>query len=188
MNIGLSMKSKLVVVSGPSGVGKSTIVRHIQHIAPDIWISVSMTTRQRRQGEVDGREYFFVTRESFEESIQRGEMLEWAEFAGNLYGTPRQPVLDQLEQGIPVLLEIELQGARQVRDNYPEAQLAFIQPPTWDDLVERLQGRGSEDEKSIQARLLVAQSEILSANEFDIVLTNHKVERTAQELVEFART
>ena len=182
------MKSKLVVVSGPSGVGKSTIVKQIQRIAPDIWISVSMTTRQQRQGEIDGREYFFVSREKFEDSVQRGEMLEWAEFAGNLYGTPRQPVLDQLERGIPVLLEIELQGARQVRDNYPEAQLAFIQPPTWDDLVERLQGRGSEDETSIQARLLVAKSEILSTNEFDIVLTNHSVERTAEELVEFART
>lgn len=188
MNIGPYMGSKLVVVSGPSGVGKSTIVKHIRRIAPDIWISISMTTRLQRQGEVEGREYFFVSRESFVESVERGEMLEWAEFAGNLYGTPRQPVLDQLEQGRSVLLEIELQGARQVRDNYPEAHLAFIQPPTWDDLIERLQGRGSEDEVSIQARLEVAKSEILSTNEFDIVLTNHTVERTALELVEFARS
>ena len=115
-------------------------------------------------------------------------MLEWAEFAGNLYGTPRQPVLDQLEQGIPVLLEIELQGARQVRDNYPEAHLAFIQPPSWDELVERLQGRGSEDEVTLEARLSVAKTELLSRGEFDIVLTNHEVEQTAIELVEFART
>lgn len=147
-----------------------------------------MTTRGRRTGEVDGREYFFVSKEVFEESVLQGEMLEWAEFAGNLYGTPRQPVIDQLELGNPVLLEIELQGARQVRDNYPEAQLAFIQPPSWDELVERLQGRGSEDQATIQARLNVAKTEILSVGEFDIVLTNHSVEQTAHELVEFART
>lgn len=182
------MRSKLVVVSGPSGVGKSTIVKHIQSIAPDIWISISMTTRRKRYGEVDGREYFFVSRDTFEESIQRGEMLEWAEFAGNLYGTPRQPVLDQLEQGNPVLLEIELQGARQVRDNYPEAHLAFIQPPSWEELVERLEGRGSEDKTTLEARLNVAKTELLSRGEFDIVLTNHEVEQTAIELVEFART
>jgi guanylate kinase len=115
-------------------------------------------------------------------------MLEWAEFAGNLYGTPRQPVLDQLEQGNPVLLEIELQGARQVRDNYPEAHLAFIKPPTWDDLVHRLIGRGSEDEATIERRLEAAKTEILSADEFDIVLINHSVEKTALELVEFARS
>lgn len=147
-----------------------------------------MTTRGQRTGEVDGREYFFVSKEVFEESVLQGEMLEWAEFAGNLYGTPRQPVIDQLELGNPVLLEIELQGARQVRDNYPEAQLAFIQPPSWDELVERLQGRGSEDQATIQARLNVAKTEILSVGEFDIVLTNHSVEQTALELVEFART
>lgn len=147
-----------------------------------------MTTRGQRTGEVDGREYFFVSKDVFEESVLQGEMLEWAEFAGNLYGTPRQPVIDQLELGNPVLLEIELQGARQVRDNYPEAQLAFIQPPSWDELVERLQGRGSEDQATIQARLNVAKTEILSVGEFDIVLTNHSVEQTALELVEFART
>ena len=182
------MRSKLVVVSGPSGVGKSTIVKQIQSIAPDIWISVSMTTRLQRPGEVDAREYYFVSRQDFESSIQRGDMLEWAEFAGNLYGTPRQPVLDQLEQGNPVLLEIELQGARQVRDNYPEAHLAFIKPPTWDDLVHRLIGRGSEDEATIERRLEAAKTEILSADEFDIVLVNHSVEKTALELVEFARS
>lgn len=182
------MPSKLVVVSGPSGVGKSTIVNHVRTIASDIWISVSMTTRTQRSGELDGREYYFVDRDTFQASIQRGDMLEWAEFAGNLYGTPRQPVLDKLELGQSVLLEIELQGARQVRDNFPEAHLAFIQPPSWQALVERLEGRGSEDEASIEARLNVAKSELLSAGEFDIVLTNHSVEQTAQKLVEFART
>ena len=122
------------MVSGPSGVGKGTVVRAVRALAPQVWVSVSATTRVPRPGEVDGVHYRFVSRAQFDEMRRSGGLLEWAEFAGNLYGTPRQPVLDRLRDGTPVVLEIELQGARQVRAAMPDALLVFLKPPSWTEL------------------------------------------------------
>ncbi|MGH8939604.1 MAG: guanylate kinase, partial [Actinomycetes bacterium] len=135
---------RLTVLSGPSGVGKSTVVRELRNHHPELWLSVSATTRFPRPGEVDGVHYHFVGEDKFDKLVADGGLLEWAQFAGHRYGTPRQPVVDRLEAGVPVLLEIELQGARQVRRTMPDALLVFLTPPTWDELVRRLTGRGTE--------------------------------------------
>src|SRR5882757_449792 len=138
------MPSRLTVLSGPSGVGKGTVVAAVRARHPHVWVSVSCTTRRPRPGEVDGVQYRFVDRPTFEAMVQRGELLEHAEFAGNLYGTPRAPVREHLAAGTPTLLEIELQGARQVRQSVPDAQFVFLTPPSWDELERRLTGRGTE--------------------------------------------
>ena len=182
------MSAKLIVVSGPSGVGKSSVVSWIRSNNDDVWVSVSMTTRAKRPDEVDGREYFFVTREVFQQTIDDGQMLEWAEFAGNLYGTPATAVSEKLSSGKTVILEIELQGARQVRKIFPEAVLVFLMPPSWQALVDRLTGRGTETPEVIERRLEVAKIELAAEAEFDISLINHEVESTARELLDFARS
>lgn len=181
-------RGNLVVVSGPSGVGKSTVVRWVKANAGNVWVSVSMTTRSIRPGEVEGLDYFFVSRQSFESTVAAGGMLEWAEFAGNLYGTPAQSVEDHLSAGTDVILEIELQGARQVRASFPEALLVFLKPPSWDVLVERLSGRGTETADVISHRLEVAHIELAAESEFDIALVNETVEHTGQTLLDFARS
>lgn len=182
------MTGNLIVVSGPSGVGKSTVVTEVKAHAGDVWVSVSMTTRTQRQGETHGVEYFFVTRDEFEATVASGEMLEWAEFAGNLYGTPAQPVADRLQAGVDVILEIELQGARQVKARFPQAKLVFLKPPSWDVLVARLTGRGTESEEVIARRLEVAKIELAAESEFDTAVVNHEVKQTAQTLLDFARS
>ena len=175
--------ARLTVLSGPSGVGKGTVVAAVRHSFPHIWVSVSCTTRPPRPGERHGTEYRFVTREQFAELIDAGELLEWAEFAGHLYGTPREPVLEHLAAGIPSLLEIELQGARQVRQAMPEAHLVFLAPPSWDELERRLAGRGTESPDVIAARLDRAKVEMAAEGEFDAIVVNDDVERAAAELV-----
>ncbi|MGW7575517.1 guanylate kinase [Streptomyces sp. NPDC054765] len=174
---------RLTVLSGPSGVGKSTVVAHMRKVHPEVWLSVSATTRKPRPGERHGVHYFFVDDGEFDKLIANGELLEWAEFAGNRYGTPRQAVLDRLEAGEPVLLEIDLQGARQVRESMPEANLVFLAPPSWDELVRRLTGRGTEAPEVIERRLAAARVELAAEKEFDVTLVNTSVEDVSRELL-----
>ncbi|MCF6523868.1 guanylate kinase [Streptomyces sp. JJ36] len=176
-------RTRLTVLSGPSGVGKSTVVAHLRKAHPEVWLSVSATTRRPRPGEQHGVQYFFVEDEEFDKLIANGELLEWAEFAGNRYGTPRRPVVDRLEAGEPVLLEIDLQGARLVRESMPEARLVFLAPPSWDELVRRLTGRGTESPEVIERRLAAARTELAAEEEFDSTLVNTSVEEVAAELL-----
>lgn len=171
------------MLSGPSGVGKSTVVQNLRRTRPDVWLSVSATTRRPRPGETHGLEYFFVDHAEFADLVARGELLEYAEFAGNFYGTPRGPVVERLEAGIPVLLEIELQGARQVRASMPEALLVFLMPPSWDELVRRLVGRGTEPAEVIARRLETAKVELAAESEFDASIVNASVEEATGALV-----
>lgn len=176
---------KLLVVSGPSGVGKSTITNKLR-TDERFWISVSVTTRRIRTGEVDGVDYHFVSDEKFEEMIKANEFLEFAEFAGAKYGTPKKAVESALQSGKNVILEIELNGARQVRRSSKEAIMIFIKPPSWEELTTRLTNRGTESENSTLARLDRAKEELSAASEFDYVLVNHEVEQSVSELVSLA--
>lgn len=176
---------KLLVVSGPSGVGKSTITNKLR-ADERFWISVSVTTRRIRTGEVDGVDYHFVSDEKFEEMIKANEFLEFAEFAGAKYGTPKKAVESALQSGKNVILEIELNGARQVRKSSKEAIMIFIEPPSWEELTTRLTNRGTESENSTLARLARAKEELSAASEFDYVLVNHEVEQSVSELVSLA--
>jgi guanylate kinase len=176
---------KLLVVSGPSGVGKSTITNRLR-TDQRFWISVSVTTRSIRTGEVDGIDYIFVAENEFNQMIKDNQFLEWADFAGSKYGTPKKAVDEALQNGKNVILEIELNGARLVRKNSKEAILIFIEPPSWEELTNRLINRGTESEQSTQARLDRAKEELLAAEEFDYVVVNHQVEQSVAELVSLA--
>ena len=176
-------EARLTVLSGPSGVGKDSVIELIRARAPWVWLSVSVTTRPIRPNEVDGVHYFFVDRAEFERLAKAGELLEWAEFAGNLYGTPRSAVQQRLDQGLPVLLKIDLQGARQVRAAMPEAQLVFLAPPSWEELQRRLIGRGTDDPETIRHRLEHALEELAAEPEFDVTVVNHFVEQAAHDLL-----
>ncbi|MEE1794228.1 guanylate kinase [Streptomyces sp. BE308] len=177
------VRPRLTVLSGPSGVGKSTVVAHMRKVHPEVWLSVSATTRRPRPGESNGVHYFFVDDEEFDKLVANGELLEWAEFAGNRYGTPRRAVLDRLEAGEPVLLEIDLQGARLVRQSMADARLVFLAPPSWEELVRRLTGRGTEPPEVIERRLAAARIELAAEAEFDTTLVNTSVEDVARELL-----
>jgi len=174
---------RLTVLSGPSGVGKSTVVARLRQLQPQIWQSVSVTTRPPRPGEIDGREYFFVSDRDFDAMVAGGKLLEWAQFAGNKYGTPRAPVEERLRAGIATLLEIDVEGARQIRAAMPGVLLVFLAPPSWDELVRRLTGRETESPEVISRRLAAAQAELAAGTEFDITLVNTSVDDVCEQLV-----
>lgn len=175
--------ARLTVLSGPSGVGKDSVIELIRARSPWVWLSVSVTTRPMRDYEVDGLHYRFVDRHEFDQLIAAGQLLEWAEFAGHRYGTPRGPVEANLAAGIPALLKIDLQGARQVREAMPAALLVFLAPPSKEELQRRLIGRGTDDEETIARRLAHADEELAAESEFDVTVVNDSRERAADELV-----
>lgn len=167
---------KLIVLTGPSGVGKGTLVRSLLNRHGELYLSISLTTREPREGEVEGQHYYFVSRARFEEMVEAGELAEWAEFAGNFYGTPYFGLKQGIGEGKWVILEIELEGARQIRNNFPEALRIFILPPSWDELERRLRSRGQDSESAIARRLLRAKAEIAAAGEFDVQVVNDDLE------------
>ena len=175
-------------MAGPTAVGKGTVAAYVRSNFPDIWLSVSMTTRKPRPREIDGTHYHFVDDEQFERMRLGGEFLEWAVVHGRAkYGTPRKPVDEALAQGRLALLEIDLQGARQVREQMPQALFVFLAPPSWDELVRRLIGRGTESEEGRKARLNTARGELAAQKEFDVTIVNDDVQRASQELVSLVR-
>jgi guanylate kinase len=176
-------EARLTVLSGPSGVGKDAVLAAVRRRHPDVWVSTSVTTREPRPTETDGVEYHFVDRHEIARMIESGELLEHAEYAGNLYGTPREPVIRRLAAGRPAFLVIELQGMRQVRKLMPDAQFVFLAPPSFQELERRLTGRGTEPEEVRRERLDQARIELASESEFDVTVVNHSVERAADELV-----
>ncbi|HLQ79493.1 MAG TPA: guanylate kinase [Brachybacterium sp.] len=173
----------VTVLAGPTAVGKGTVSAAIRDRYPEIWLSVSATTRAPRPGEVDGVHYRFVSEEEFTSLVEDGQMLEWAVVHGrNKYGTPRGPVEQKVAEGRPVLLEIDLAGARQVRETLPEARFVFLAPPDWDTLVDRLVGRGTEDAEERERRLATARVELAAEDEFDVTIVNDTVDRAADAL------
>ena len=178
-------RGKLVVLSGPGGVGKSTVAKALKVSSP-FFVSISATTRAPRFNETDGVDYHFLSNEEFDAAIASNDFLEWAEFAGNRYGTPRKAVEESLRSGKSVLLEIEITGAKQVKAKVPDAILVFLEPPTWEELVSRLEGRGTDSPERRAARLALAQEEMAAASFFDKVLINEQVDGVVASLIEFA--
>ncbi len=173
---------RLTVITGPSGVGKGSLVKELLSSQPQVWLSISATTRAPRVGEIEGRDYFFLQKKRFIELVADDGFLEWAEFAGNSYGTPRKPVEDHLSNGQPVLLEIELEGARQVRKSSPDAFQIFLAPPSFDELERRIRGRGTDSEEAILKRLSRAREELKAKHEFDAVIINDDLRRACYQV------
>ena len=181
---GVNPAGRLVVLAGPSAVGKSTVVHRLRSDVDRLYFSVSMTTRAPRPGEVDGVDYFFVTSEQFQDNIDRGRMLEWADIHGGIQrsGTPAAPVQEAIADGRPVLVEVDLEGARNVKAMMPEAETVFLAPPSWEVLVQRLTGRGTEPEDVIERRLQTAREELAAKSEFDHVVVNEDVDEAVAEI------
>ncbi len=179
---------KLIILTGPSGVGKGTVVKEILDKDKNICLSVSATTRSPRKGEKEGENYYFLSEENFKEMINKNLFLEWAEFAGNYYGTPLSFVKDKIEDGFIVLLEIEVEGAKQIKDKYPESLSIFILPPSKEELEKRIRNRGTEKEEAINRRLSRSTYEIASSDEFDFKVTNRVVNETAERIIKIIRS
>lgn len=174
---------QIVVLSGPSGVGKSTVVRTLRRTYPSVWVSVSVTTRRPRRRERDGVDYFFVDDAEFDRLITSDNLLEWANFAGNRYGTPRAAVQEHVALGVPVVLEIDLEGARSVRSTLPQALQVFLAPPSWEELERRLTRRESEPAPVVATRLARGRVELAAEGEFDRTIVNHDVQQVCHELL-----
>jgi len=179
---------KLIIITGPSGVGKGTVVKELLDRNKDIWLSISATTRNPRVGEKDGLNYYFISEERFKDMIDKKEFLEWAQFAGNYYGTPLSTVNEKIEKGFIVLLEIEVEGAKQIKEKFPEALSIFLLPPSKAELEKRIRNRGTEKEEAIDRRLSRANYEIASSDQFDFVLTNHDVDETVKEVFKIIKS
>jgi guanylate kinase len=178
-------RGRLVVLAGPSGVGKSSVVHELRRLYPQLWFSVSATTREQRPGERDGVDYRFVTTDDFDHMIKNDELLEWAEIHRGIHrsGTPRAPIEERLSAGLPALVEVDLQGARNLREAMPEAFLVFLSPPSWEALVERLVARGTEAPEVVERRLQTAREEIAAKSEFDAVVVNTDLKSAAEDLL-----
>ncbi len=176
-------RGRLIVVSGPSGAGKSTLIRAALEAIPDLAYSVSATTRKPRRGEVEGRDYVFLEREEFERWIEEGRFLEWAEYSGNLYGTPEDKVEEFLDEGLSVILEIELQGARIVRKKRPDAVMVFVRAPDLEETRKRLLGRATEDDQALEARMSTALTEVSARAEFDWEVVNDDPEESRERMI-----
>jgi guanylate kinase len=177
-------RTRLAVLAGPTAVGKGTVAAAVRERHPDVWISVSATTRAPRPGEIDGVHYWFVSEQEFDRMVEEDELLEWAVVhQAARYGTPRRPVEEALAAGRPAMLEIDLQGARLVRDSMPDALFVFLKPPSWEELVRRLVGRGTESDEERARRLDTAREEMAAENEFDETIVNHEVHDAADQLV-----
>ncbi len=177
-------RSRLIVLAGPTAVGKGTVAADVRRTHPEVWLSVSATTRAPRPGEENGVHYWFVSDEEFDTMVDKGDLLEWAVVhKAARYGTPRGPVDLALASGKAAMLEIDLQGARQVRETMPEALFVFLKPPSWDELVRRLVGRGTETEAERERRLETARAELAAESEFDVTIVNHEVHAAAEQLV-----
>lgn len=178
-------RGNLFVISGPSGAGKGTLVARLMKEIPDAFLSISATTREPREGEVDGVHYHFISKDEFSRIAESNGFLEWAHYTKASYGTPLEPVIRGIEDGKQVILEIDVQGAFQVRERMPEAHLVFIEPPSFEELEKRLRGRGTEDEEAIQKRLETAKVELSRKMEYDIRLVNDDLEKATRELVDY---
>ena len=174
---------KLIIITGPSGVGKGTVVKNILKQDKDIWLSISATTRKPREGEEHGKDYYFLTTKKFKEMINNEMFLEWAKFAGNYYGTPINNIKEKIEDGYKVILEIEVEGAYQVRERFPNIISIFLLPPNKEELEKRIRNRGTDNEESIIKRLERADFEIISSKDFDYVLKNYEIDKTVDEIL-----
>ena len=180
--------NKLIILTGPSGVGKGTVVKEILGKEKNIWLSISATTRVPREGEKDGENYYFLDKKKFKEMIEQNLFLEWAQFAGNYYGTPLSSVNEKIKKGFTVLLEIEVEGAKQIKEKFPNSLSIFLLPPDKAELERRIRNRGTENEESIKKRLTRANYEISVSNQFDFALTNQNVNETAMRIIKLMQT
>ena len=178
-------KGNLFVLSGPSGAGKGTLVKRIAERIPEVWVSVSATTRAPRDGERDGVHYFFVDDDAFDKMIAEDDLLEWANVHGKRYGTPKSKILEHMAAGDQVILEIDVQGAFQVRDKIPDAILVFIEPPSMEELRARLEGRGTETPEAVESRMKTAELELARKREYDYQLVNDNLDAATDELASF---
>ena len=181
-------QKKLIILTGPSGVGKGTVIQEILDKDKNIWLSISATTREPREGEKEGENYYFLNQGKFKEMIEQNLFLEWAQFAGNYYGTPLSSVNQKIKKGFTVLLEIEVEGAKQIKEKFPDSLSIFLLPPDKAELERRIRNRGTEKEEAIKKRLLRANYEISASNQFDFALTNHNVDETVKRIIKLIRT